>query len=246
MSDISEQLSRIQTCWSKLLAPGAAGQQDLWQQELLMRYYRAAFRYLIGITKSPDVAEELAQDFAVRFMRGDFRKLDQERGRFRDFLKTVLRNLCRDHWRKQQRAKEVQSEGDGPLEPPAPDVESDASFDESWREELLAKTWEALAEVERASGKPYFTALSVKVQEPTLRSPELAERLGKALGRTIRADALRQILHRARETFGNLLLSEVESTLESRDPERLAEELGELGLLDYCRSALQTRKQADA
>lgn len=102
--------------------------------------------------RSPEVAEELAQDFAVRFMRGDFCNVDQERGRFRDFLKTVLRNLCRDHWRTQQRAKQVQPESN--IEPPAPDTDDDASFDARWPEELLAKTWESLAAFERESGNP--------------------------------------------------------------------------------------------
>jgi len=241
MSDINEQLSRIQTCWSKLLTPDlATGEQDARRQQLLLRYYGAAFRYLLGIVRTPEVAEELAQEFAVRFMRGDFRNVDPQRGRFRDFLKTVLRNLCRDHWRRQQRAKEVQPESEAPFEPPAPDAD-DASFDARWREELLAKAWESLAALERESRKPYFTALTLKVQEPTLRSPELAARLSQTLGRTVSADALRQTLHRARASFGNMLLCEVEATLESCAPEHIAEELAELQLLDYCRVALQAR-----
>jgi RNA polymerase sigma factor (sigma-70 family) len=246
MNEMDDHLSRIQTLWSKLLNPDAAGDEDGRQQQLLLRYYRAAFRYLLGIVRDAGVAEELAQDFAVRFMRGDFRNVDRQRGRFRDFLKTVLRNLCRDHWRKQQKAKEVQAGVDDAIEPPAPPEESsDAAFEDSWREELLAKTWEALAVLEQDSGKPFFTALCLKVQEPKMRSPELAAQLSKSLNRKFSADNLRQTLHRAREAFGNLLLREVELTLETDDPDRLAEEIADLQLLDYCRAALEERKRAE-
>jgi RNA polymerase sigma factor (sigma-70 family) len=245
MDNLNDHLSRIQTLWSKLMVPGVGADQDeTRQQELLLRYYRAAFRYLLGVVRNPGVAEELAQDFAVRFMRGDFRNVDRQRGRFRDFLKTVLRNLARDHWRKQQRAAEVQASADAAaVEPPAPaEAQGDAEFEASWREELLAKTWEALAQFEQTSGKPYFTALRLKVQEPELRSPELAEKLGKTLNKTISPEGLRQTLHRARESFGDALLHEVELSLESPEWERLEEELIALQLFDYCRAALRRRQ----
>jgi len=215
MNEMNDHLSRIQTHWSNVLGSNAGVLDSDRQQAILLRYYRAAFRYLLGILRDPDVAEELAQDFAVRFMRGDFRNVDRERGRFRDFLKTVLRNLCRDYWRKKLRTKE-QNSVENAIEPPAPESE-EALFEHSWREELLAKTWEALAQLEKTSGRPFFTALCLKVQEPNLRSPELALRLGKALDRSISADNLRQTLHRAREAFGDLLLREVELTLDTDD-----------------------------
>lgn len=209
-----------------------------------MRYYRAAFRYLLGVVRSPEVAEDLAQNFAVRFMRGDFRDVDRRRGRFRDFLKAALRNLARDHWRKLRRTPEVQASSDSALVESAARAgeASDAEFDASWRDELLAKTWEALLQLEETSKKPFFTALQLKVREPDLRSPELAKKLGQALNRTMSAESLRQTLHRAREAFGNLLLAEVERSLENPVPERLEEELAELQLLDYCREPLRRRK----
>jgi DNA-directed RNA polymerase specialized sigma24 family protein len=242
MHEDNEHLSRIQTLWSRLLEPGPdVAVDEARLRELLLRYYRAAFRYLLGVLKEANAAEELAQDFAVRFLRGDFRNVERSRGRFRDYLKAVLRNLARDHWRT--RGREVQADTAAANERPAAnDSQDDAVFDASWRDELLAKAWEALALLEHTSGKPYFTALCLKAREPQVRSPELAVRLGTELNKTFTADALRQIMHRAREAFGGFLLHEVEMSLDSKDRERLEEELAELQLLDYCRGVLQNRR----
>src|SRR5258707_8610316 len=96
-----DRLSGIQTHWSELLN-AAHGPQDL-----LLRYFGAAQRYLLAIVQDPVTAEELAQDFAVRFLRGDFCGADRTKGRFRDFLKTCLRNQVRDHWRRTQKRAQV-------------------------------------------------------------------------------------------------------------------------------------------
>jgi hypothetical protein len=49
---------------------------------------------------------------------------------------------------------------------------------------------------------------------------------------------LRQLLHRAREKFADLLFDEVVQALEAPTPEQIEEELLDLGLLYYCRPAL--------
>ena len=46
------------------------------RRELIQRYGGAAYRYLLGALKSPEAAEELLQDFSLRFIRGDFRRAD--------------------------------------------------------------------------------------------------------------------------------------------------------------------------
>src|SRR6266404_8082392 len=101
--DFDDQLSDIETCWEEM-EKAHEGQGDARvaaQKELLLRYYGAAQRYLLAIVRDPQVAEELTQDFAVRFLRGDFRHADPGQGRFRDFLKTALRHMAQDFWRKQ-------------------------------------------------------------------------------------------------------------------------------------------------
>lgn len=211
-------------------------------RQLLLRYHGAAYRYLLGTVRDAAVAEELAQDFAVRFLRGDFQSADRTRGRFRDFLKTSLRNLVRDYWRKNERQKNTSPLPDDLAGESDEQKESDALFMAGWREELLARTWEALAEYEQSTGKPYHAVMRLKTREPQLSSPELAARLGQECQKTYTPEAVRQVLHRAREQFADLLLDEALTSLPTPDLDRLEEELAEVQLLDYCRLALERRK----
>src|SRR5690242_17562975 len=102
-SDEQTRLSRIQTQWTQILSQGEPPGDSV--RRLLLRYYGAAYRYILGLVREAQAAEELAQDFAVRILRGDFQGANPERGRFRDFLKTALRNQVRDHWRKVDRCR---------------------------------------------------------------------------------------------------------------------------------------------
>jgi RNA polymerase sigma-70 factor (ECF subfamily) len=243
--DLNARLSAISTRWTELFQahqdPGQAGPGIL--QELVLRYYSAVYRYLLGALRDPVAAEELTQEFAVRFLRGDFQRADPERGRFRDFLKTALRNLLRDHWRKQ-------AVGAAPLDSseqvggePAPADDLDRAFLEGWREELFGRAWEGLARMEAEAGQPYHTLLRHKAANQQLNSAELAEYLRTQLGKALSVTALRQLLHRARDHFADLLVNEVALSLQTEDPERLAQELIELDLLPYCRSALDRRRR---
>src|SRR5262249_39699858 len=138
------RLSRIKTYWTKVLRAhqesGAEAQQA--QRELLLRYYGAVYRYLLGTLRDPSAAEELTQDFAVRFLRGDFWRADPDKGRFRDFLKTALRHLAIKHWEKKKREKD---KGPQPLPEDNSDVPDaftapvgdDRAFLTAWRDELL-------------------------------------------------------------------------------------------------------------
>jgi RNA polymerase sigma-70 factor (ECF subfamily) len=119
-------------------------------------------------------------------------------------------------------------------------------FVESWRQELLARAWQALAEVEAQTGQPFHTVLRLRVDQPDLRSPQLAEQLAERLGKPVSAAGVRQSLHRARDRFAGLLLDEVVQTLGKSADEDLEQELIELNLLAYCQPALDRRKGNEA
>jgi hypothetical protein len=55
---------------------------------------------------------------------------------------------------------------------------------------------------------------------------------------------VRQTLHRAREKFAVLLLDEVARSLQTDDLDRIEQELIDLGLQSYCRSALTRRRSS--
>ena len=235
-----EHLSQIDTLWS--IVRRAHGDQSTdaqsAQHNLLDRYSGAARRYLLGALRNQDAAEEVFQEFALRFVRGDFRGADAERGRFRNFLKSVLFRLVVDHHRGRKRQALTNAPEElAPVDVAEP-IPTEEAFLESWRAELLSRAWGALERKQQETGKPYFAVLRYRVDHPALRSSELAERLGEALGRSISAGNMRTLLHRAREMFAELLLEEVLHSLERPALADLEEELADLRLLDYCRPAL--------
>ena len=247
MEDDQElHISRIQTAWSMVReAHGDHTAVQSAQQRLLDRYGNAIRKYALSALRDEDAAEEVFQEFALKFVRGDFGNADPERGRFRAFVKTVVYRLIVDY---QRRAKKLGREGamHSNIAEPADSEENDNDdelFRTSWRDELLAKCWQRLSDDELKSGKPYNTVLRYRVAHPDLRSPELAEGLSKELGKPINAGAVRVLLHRARELFAELLLDEVTESLTSGGLDEAEQELIDLQLLEYCRPALDKRRE---
>jgi RNA polymerase sigma factor (sigma-70 family) len=104
----SRLLSLIETSWSTVYRAhhGEGDEVVSAKQQLLQHYYHAIYRYLRAMVRDGDEAGELTHEFAVRFLRGDFRCADPSRGRFRDMLKRALRHLAIDYWRRKRAEKE--------------------------------------------------------------------------------------------------------------------------------------------
>jgi RNA polymerase sigma-70 factor (ECF subfamily) len=242
-AEIQNRLSRISTCWS-LVAQAHRDPQDTVgdaRRLLMQRYFGAVYRYLLGALRDADAADEVAQEFALRFARGAFRGADPQRGRFRDFVKTALYHLIVDYHRERRRqAGSLPSDSGFLAQPPA--GPADEEFTRRWREELLDRAWEALAEDQERTGRLSYTVLRWRAENPQGTAAELAERLAGDLGRSFTEAGIRQTLHRARERFADLLIDEVARSLENPELEQLEQELTDLGLLSYCRPALAKRK----
>jgi RNA polymerase sigma-70 factor (ECF subfamily) len=241
----SERLSRIQTCWSQICRAhdGPAPARQAAQRALLERYGGAIQRYLLGAVRDPDVAAELFQEFACQLLQGDLKGATPERGKFRNFLRGVLFHMVADHHRR--KGKLPKQLATNLTEPAAPDPilkESEREFLDSWRDELLARTWTRLGELERKKGQPLYTVLRFRAEHPKLKSDELARELSTRLRKEVTAAGVRQMIHRARERFAELLLEDVAHSLELPSIERVEEELTDLGLLEYCRPSLEQRR----
>ena len=72
------------------------------QAEVLKRYCAAIYRYALKALGDADLADEACQEFAMRFVRGDFRHADPDRGRFRDYVKTAVIHLLGEIRRREQ------------------------------------------------------------------------------------------------------------------------------------------------
>jgi RNA polymerase sigma factor (sigma-70 family) len=239
-NETDRPLQQISTLWavvSQALAgpPEAVGAA---QQQLLRRYRGAVYRYLLAAVRDPDAAEDLAQEFALRFIQGRLRGADPQHGRFRDYLKGVLAHLIADYYRRRRPPLPLPDGAGEPAAPAGSRAEDDAAFLGSWRQELLARAWEALEAIEGRTGQPFHTVLRFRSDHPELRSAEMAERLAARLGKPLTAAGVRQTLRRARDKFADLLLDEVAQTLRHPTADQLGEELAELGLLQYCQAAL--------
>jgi RNA polymerase sigma-70 factor (ECF subfamily) len=238
------RLSRISTLWT-LVDQAHTGPEDAVsaaQRVLLERYAGAVHRYLLGALRDVDAADELFQEFSLRFLRGGFRNACPERGRFRDYVKTALFHLILDYKKRQgKRPASLTADVPEPSSAAAPGLEGEEEFLKHWRQELMERTWLALADVERQTGQPCYTVLHFRTSHPLLSSAELAEQVGALLHKSFTVDGVRQALHRARAKFTQLLLDQVVHSMEKPSPEDLEQELEELGLLSYCRPALEQR-----
>jgi RNA polymerase sigma-70 factor (ECF subfamily) len=235
-------LSQIPTQWSVVCKahdgsdPGMAEAR----RQLLERYGKSVYRYLLKALRTADAADEVSQDFALRFVRGDFRRANPERGRFRDFVKTSLFHLVVDYKQRQRRQFQQLADDDpGPAVEPPSVAEMDHDFLTSWRDELLARAWELLQESDQRSGQSFYAVLRFRAEHADMPSAQMAEALTARLGKPITPAGVRQTLHRARDRFADLLLEEVAHSLQGSGQEELEQELVDLGLLEYCRPALQ-------
>jgi RNA polymerase sigma-70 factor (ECF subfamily) len=240
----NQRLSLIPTLWSLVgrAKHDSPDEARAARQQLLERYSDAIQRYLHNVLHDPYAADEVFQEFALQLVHGKLGGADPQRGRFRYFVKGTLFHLIADYRQKQR-------DWPGPLPADAAallaassdEAQSDRLFVESWRDELLARAWSALSAIEAQTGQPFYAVLRFRADHPELKSPQLAEALSAQLGKPLTAVGVRQTLHRAREKFGELLLDEVIHSLDHASPEQVEAELAELGLLDYCRPALEQR-----
>jgi RNA polymerase sigma-70 factor (ECF subfamily) len=238
---IDQHLSQITTTWTVVRGAhaGSASMISTAQKQVLQRYGRAVYRYLLGATRNPDLADDLFQEFALRFVRGDMQRADPRSGRFRDYLKTTLYHLIVDNQRRSKRAAApLTGDTSEPAFEESVTPTSDREFLSIWRAELMNRAWEVLAEIQRQTGQPVHVVLKLRTDQPTMKSPEMAEVLSVSLGRPVTSDWVRKRLFQAREHFTTALVDQVAATLDMPTQEALAQELSELGFLEGCRAAL--------
>jgi RNA polymerase sigma-70 factor (ECF subfamily) len=132
-NQLEQRLSKIDTLWSLVRQAhgGAATVVSASQEQLLTRYGGAVHRYLLGALRDANAADELFQEFCLRFLRGDFQNAHPQRGRFRMYVKTALLHLIVDHQRRQQKQAQPLN-ADGPE--PAAEAPSQPDADRAFRE----------------------------------------------------------------------------------------------------------------
>jgi RNA polymerase sigma-70 factor (ECF subfamily) len=236
---VPSRIEAISTRWTLLQQAhgGSTTTSGEARNALVLRYAAAVRRYVGALVRNDAEADDLAQDMVMRLLGGDFAGADPARGRFRDLLKVAVRNMVRNHWAKQKRRRPV--DVDVANLGVAADESDEQSWLAAWRRSVLDLAWNALQQEERKrAGSVAYTLLRMRADHPDDSSEQLAARLSEKTGKPMRADAVRQKLHRAREQFADVLLAEIARGLDAPTPDRIEEELVELGLLELVRDFL--------
>ncbi len=213
----------LTTHWSVVLAADASGDPSAAAalERLCSTYWPPLYAYLRRSGCAPDEAEELTQGFFAHFLRKDLSaRADPQRGRFRTFLLTCLRNYVRD---VRQYEAAVKRGGQGRvlamdwnraersyLAACVDRLTPERVFEKRWATTLLELVLERLGtEFARSGKQEVFDRLKGHVwgdQETTpLRA--LASKLG------VTESAIRVTIHRLRRRFRELLRAEIAHTV---------------------------------
>jgi RNA polymerase sigma-70 factor (ECF subfamily) len=219
------------TLWSEVRAAAATGADESFRaiSKLCERYRRPLLLYLQR-RAGREEAEDLLQGFLVKLVdRRFYDSLAPDKGRFRTFLVTCLRNHLRDEFDKRRARKrgggaslasldETSTSGQPAVQAadtgPSPDVE----FDRAWARTILHRAFNKLESEQRRAGKENFfreaKALLLGANEET---EVVARRLKMSAG------SFRVAVHRLKGRLGELVTEQVQPTVAS--PEDLQSEL---------------------
>src|SRR2546427_2412443 len=96
------------THWSVILAAGRDSSPDARDalEKLCRTYWYPLYVYVRRRGRSPEDAQDLTQQFFAEFLeKNSLSRANPERGRFRTFLLTSLKNFLSHEWERSQAAK---------------------------------------------------------------------------------------------------------------------------------------------
>ncbi len=158
------------------------GNRDLFSV-LIRRYSDPLYRHALGMTGSPDVAEDILQSSFIKA----FHHLAEVRGRFDAWVFRIVANGCKDWLKNIRRTHLSYDEDDQPSAYATPEEELDRTELRSDLDAALASLPPSLREafvMKHVEGRSY---------------EEMADLLGTTVG------ALKMRVHRAREALQGLL-----------------------------------------
>ncbi len=159
-----------------------AGDRDSFAM-LIGRYSDPLYRHALGMTGSPDVAEDILQTSFIKA----YHHLGEVRGRFDAWLFRIVANGCKDWLKNIRRTHLSYDEDDQPSGYASPEDELDRTELRSDLDSALAQLAPSLREafiMKHVEGRSY---------------EEMADLLGTTVG------ALKMRVHRAREALQALL-----------------------------------------
>src|SRR3954469_2230280 len=175
----SEHLTDLETSWTTITSAhtqGPDGQRAM--SELISRYHDAVKHYLRLKLRDQNLADEVLQEFWTKLLDHKLAGADKNKGRFRDYMRTVLHRLIIDHFR----TKKLQPLPPGDL---LDDTTPDADYDRVWREVVIKRAMSRLETYEINTAKNrYHTVLQLRRAHPKAPIEDLSARLSGDLGTT--------------------------------------------------------------
>ncbi|ODT99492.1 MAG: RNA polymerase subunit sigma-70 [Planctomycetes bacterium SCN 63-9] len=220
-----ERLTEIPTSWTTISSahtPGPKSQAAM--EDLIGRYHDAVTRFIHLKVRDRHLADEVLQEFWTKLLTGKLAGADRAKGRFRDYLRTVLHRLIIDHFR----TRKLQPLPPGDL---LDSTDPDEDFDRVWREAVLNRVWSRLETYQATTPKNrYATVLQLRRDFPDASIEEIAEKLGELTRTVVTPEAFRKNLQRARAKFIDLLVQELRETIHPTNAEDVEAEIFDLGL----------------
>src|SRR5262249_33379064 len=220
-----ERLTEIQTSWTTISsAHTPAAERHAAMEELVNRYHDAVTRYIHLKVRDKHLADEVLQEFWTKLLTGKLAGADKSKGRFRDYLRTVLHRLIIDHFRSRKLL---------PL-PPGDLLDAarpDEDFDRVWREAVINRLWSRRAPSQASTPKTrYASVLQLRRDFPKASIDEIAGKLAEMTRTQVTPEAFRKNLQRARAKFVELLVQELRETIHPTSTEDVEAEIYDLGL----------------
>jgi RNA polymerase sigma-70 factor (ECF subfamily) len=166
----------------EIIARVLSGEREAFAS-LIRRYSDPLYRHALGMTGSPDVAEDILQSSFIKA----YEHLAEVRGRFDAWVFRIVANACKDWLKNIRRTHVSYDEDDQPSGYATPDEELDRSELRDDLDRALAQLAPSLREafiMKHVEGRSY---------------EEMADLLGTTVG------ALKMRVHRAREALQGLL-----------------------------------------
>ncbi|HWN95301.1 MAG TPA: sigma-70 family RNA polymerase sigma factor [Methylomirabilota bacterium] len=222
----------VTTQWTRVLeARGDSSDAKAALSDLCAAYYAPVFAFVRRNSPDENAARDLTQEFFARLLAGRALNADPQRGRFRSYLLTAVKNFLadmRDHARAAKRGG-----GNAPLPLDAgtdtsPGLEvADANapspereFDRKWALTVLDRALAALAaEHVGADERKQFKTLKpwLTGDNENLSQADAACQLGCS------ETTVKVAIHRLRKRFRELVKTEIRQTM--NDPTQVADEL---------------------
>lgn len=223
------------THWSRVAAAGdrITPEDREALAELCRAYWYPLYAFIRRQGFDPADAQDLTQSYFARLLeRGVLAAADQQKGRFRAFLRTDCRFFLGDQQDRERAQKRgggirpvsidaVFAEGRYRVEP-ADATTPEQLFDRAWALTLLEKVLELLKREQAASGRPQLFEHLKAVLEG---GPGAVAYAAIAREFNMTEAAVEGAVRRLRHRYGRLLRDQIAATLDDPSPEAIADEI---------------------